>query len=1027
MSESIELALVRIFNSEKTAVGAGLLVGEKQIVTCAHVINSALGRPKDAKDTPSDGVNLDFPLVAGTRDEVLTAIVAHWQPMEPDEVGDIAVLELSDPTPECAQPVRLRLIEDDLWGHKASVCGFRAGYAQGIWVESELRGGVGGGLLQMDGVHLSGYRVEWGFSGAPVRDLKLDAVVGIVAQADYEAKTAFIIPTRTLLAECPSLAVTLPSPTTVMEGYVFISYSREDKVLVGRLQADLQYNGINVWIDHADLRAGTRDWEQAVRDALRNARAVVLVATPNSRRSNPVKGELAIAEMYERTIIPIWAGGDKWPDSIELDRILMQYIDARGGAYETAIMRLVTELNNIHVPMKHPKLTREPDFEPRNPYKGLLAFREEDKGDFCGRKDLIEELVEALRKRVDNNRLLAVIGPSGSGKSSVVMAGLLPRLREGAIPGSESWIFLDPTVPGTSPLQNLCTPLARVLPHKSNTIIREDLDNPEGCGLHLLGRQIVHDTDQRVVLFIDQFEELFTQSKGEDERRQFITILTTAAQEPNGPIMIVLTLRADFYDRPMEYPALYSLLQPHQSVPPMSLEELREVIEKPAALPDVKVTFEEQLVGDLLFEVRDQVGGLPLLQFTLDQLFQKRDHHTLTLAAYCEIEGLRGALARHAEKIFKDLPTDEHRELARELFLRLIEPGESEQDTTPRRVELAGFDFADEARTNILREVIEVFVDGRLLTAGKTAKNATIEMAHAALITHWTRLEEWVNNDRDKLQLRRQLERDVERWEEENRSSAFLAPVVVMERAKAQLKLENLNELERAYIAASEQKLQAQRDKELSIAKNLARQQATAQILWRFTATSFAFILGLWAVILNEAEPDPTNSAWLWRTLFGLSIPYALLFAFSITIGIEFGLAVRQRDRDLHWRIILGILAVTSAMLWFCFTFFGLLVRNETVGDIVVPLTVPAVMLAVGYVLPSTLAWSIWGRLIVAVIGMVGTLIISMELVEYGALVRPSTHNLAFVLAVFGLCAIFPFAWEIREYCIDRRSSKGKV
>jgi formylglycine-generating enzyme required for sulfatase activity len=551
---------------------------------------------------------------------------------------------------------------------------------------------------------------------------------------------------------------------------VFISYSSKDRDFVGRLRGDLQEAGIPIWIDQTGLKPGTRNWKETLREALREASAVLLIASPNSRQSVYVQGELAIAEMYKCSVYPIWAAGDEWADSVSLDMVTTQYIDARGDTYKAAIPQIVEVLGQVPVKAEVPETAAETDFESRNPYKGLRAFREGDAGDFFGRETLINELVEALRERLDGNRLLAVIGPSGSGKSSVVMAGLLTQLREGALPGSVDWVYLDRMVPGAHPLESLCIVLANALSQKSNVVIRQDLDDPEGRGLHLLGCQVTHGTeDQRLVLFIDQFEELFTQTVNEDERQQFITLLVAAVTEPKGPITVILTLRADFYDRPMEYPTLFDLLQTHQAVPPMSLDDLRDVIEKPAALPDVQVTFEEGLVGDLLFEVRECVGGLPLLQFTLDQLFQHRDNHTLNLATYQDMGGLRGALARHAEATFDELPTDEHRKLARTLFLRLIEPGATEQDTTRRRADLTELELPDADQAQVLREVADAFISARLITTGEIAGKATIEVSHEALIREWERLGTWLHYAREDITTQRNVSEDAAAWIERGR------------------------------------------------------------------------------------------------------------------------------------------------------------------------------------------------------------------------------------------------------------------
>ena len=189
-----------------------------------------------------------------------------------------------------------------------------------------------------------------------------------------------------------------------------------------------------------------------------------------------------------------------------------------------------------------------------------------------------------------------------------------------------------------------------------------------------------------MLLCVDQFEELFTQTSAQEEREQFLELLVTALSEPRGPVIVVLTLRADFYDRVLTSSVLCPLIEQHQcAVLPMNVQELRMVIEQPARLADVQLTFEGDLVGDLLFEMQGQAEALPLLEFTLDQLFQRRHGHQLTLEAYQEIGGVKGALVKQAESTYTSLPSEEHRRLARTLFLRLIEPGATEQDTTRRR------------------------------------------------------------------------------------------------------------------------------------------------------------------------------------------------------------------------------------------------------------------------------------------------------------------------------------------------------
>src|SRR5947207_14328464 len=172
----------------------------------------------------------------------------------------------------------------------------------------------------------------------------------------------------------------------------------------------------------------------------------------------------------------------------------------------------------------------------------------------------------------------------------------------------------------------------------------------------------------------------------------------------------------------------------------MEMDELRAAIKGPATLPDVKLTFEGNLVGDLLYEVRGQVGALPLLQFTLDQLFERRKDHILTQPAYKEIGGVKGALAKHAEETYLALPSEKHRELARTLFLRLIDPGMTEQDTTRRRAALAELALPDPKQTALLRSVADIFIAARLLTTNEIGGSATIEVSHEAVSREWKRL-----------------------------------------------------------------------------------------------------------------------------------------------------------------------------------------------------------------------------------------------------------------------------------------------
>ncbi|GAB4550513.1 MAG: hypothetical protein OHK0023_16510 [Anaerolineae bacterium] len=555
---------------------------------------------------------------------------------------------------------------------------------------------------------------------------------------------------------------------------LFISYSREDKEFTLKLIADLRERGVTIWVDEQGLHAGADDWEQAIRDAIRTSRGVVYVASSHARRSRFVKAELEIAEMYAAAVYPIWAEGADWRECAPMGMIAAQYEDMRGDRYAAGLARLINAVGKAqsstaaqvtHEPSLQKKVaapsegeTQPPTDVPSstdaaviNPYKALFAFTAEDAANFFGRDDLIAQL--SVRAEAADSRLIAVIGASGSGKSSVVMAGLLPQLQK----AHPDWLFLPRIVPGGHPIEALQIAL-QAATNAAFADLRKDLDDPDGRGLHLRAQSLARVPNARVVLFIDQFEELFTLTLKESERKQFIELLVNAANEPRSSLLILLTLRADFYDRPLNYAALGKLIETNSiSILPMTVENLRAVIEKPAQ--NAAVSFEDNLVGDLLYEVRDEAGALPLLQFTLYQLFDQRDGRRLTRAAYQNIGGVRGALAQHAEATYTALPSDEHRKLARALFLRLIEPGLSDQDTTRRRIHRSEMNIAhdDEA---LMLATADAFINARLLTADKD----TLEVSHEALIRHWERLKGWLLTSREDILLQKAIAADTSEW-----------------------------------------------------------------------------------------------------------------------------------------------------------------------------------------------------------------------------------------------------------------------
>ncbi len=570
------------------------------------------------------------------------------------------------------------------------------------------------------------------------------------------------------------------APSTSPCVFLASSYADAEREFVTDLRAHMQARGITVLSTRTLRRQGAENQRKAWQEAIRTAQAVLLIASPEARSSRHVQKALQIAGIYKSHICAVWVEGEYWQECVPPDHgELFATIDARKNNDHRVFDEIITKLKEVRLASNEAAVSitttnesAEPPFEPHNPYKGLKAFYSEDRHDFFGRDTLINELAGALnaflitdKVHTQSARLLAVVGPSGSGKSSVVMAGLLPRLQGGRLPGSQEWVYLDPILPGIHPIESLAVSLARQLPQRSLKTIRDDLEDGSAYGLHLLASYLGKSPETRVVLFIDQFEEVFTQTTSEDERQHFLDLLVTAVTELRGPTILILTLRADFYDRPMHYLELCKLIESNQRlVPPMDLRGLREVIEKPAELPDVQLTFEGDLMSDLLFEVQEQVGALPLLQFTLDQLFQRRSDHQMTLKAYHEIGGVKGAVARHAEATYASLPSEEHRRLTRVLFLRLIEPGATMQETTRRRITRSELLLSNPKETVIIDEVVRAFTSARLLTTNTVSGVATVEVSHEAVIREWTRLSDWIDEAREDVHSQQTISEDAAEW-----------------------------------------------------------------------------------------------------------------------------------------------------------------------------------------------------------------------------------------------------------------------
>src|SRR5215210_5763111 len=304
--------------------------------------------------------------------------------------------------------------------------------------------------------------------------------------------------------------------------------------------------------------------------------------------------------------------------------------------------------------------------EERNPYKGLRPFTEADAGDFFGREGLIRRLVARLGAPGRGSRFLAVVGASGSGKSSVVRAGLVPAIRDGALGGPED-PFVAEMFPGEHPIDELEAALLRIAAHPLPRL-RERLDSGSRGLLEVV--DLVAPGEAEVVVIVDQFEEAFTLTADERERELFLESFRVAAADTESRLRVIVTLRADFYDRPLVYPRFGELLAERtEAVPPLIPDELEQAIRGPAERVGVRP--DPGLVAELIADVAHQPGALPLLQYALTELFERRDEDQLSLAAYQEVGGVAGALSARAEQIYEAAGPSGPR-ATKQVFLRLF-------------------------------------------------------------------------------------------------------------------------------------------------------------------------------------------------------------------------------------------------------------------------------------------------------------------------------------------------------------------
>jgi DNA-binding SARP family transcriptional activator/WD40 repeat protein len=492
------------------------------------------------------------------------------------------------------------------------------------------------------------------------------------------------------------------------------------------------------------------------------------------------------------------------PELLALDGVL-----ARAGApYHgdrypdiTAFARAFADAIGAEAPIQT-KLARH------NPYKGLRAFDEADAAEFFGREALVAELLD----RISHEHLVAVVGASGSGKSSAVRAGVIPRMR------ASNARLVTTMVPGSSPFAELTEALRRVVPLHRAARLDAAVEGVTDAFRGALG-------SDGLLLVVDQFEELYTLVDDATERNRFIDGLMDAIEDDAIDLRVLLTLRADFFDRPLQHHRLgCALADGVVAIPAMSPAELERAIVEPAA--GVGVEVDSTVVTELVTDVADQPAALPLLQFSLTELFETRRGDHIGVEDHARLGGVAGAIAGRAERLYEGAIAGEQ-ELIRILFLRLVTVTAGSADLRRRTDRSELLSAAPDPVT--MDRIIDRFGSARLLTFDRNpvSRGPTVEVAHEALLRHWPRLQAWVAEAGRDLEIRAHLTTSAADWVASGRDDGELyrgARLVVTE---GWVGRRDLTGSERAFLEASLERRRAEEEAE--------RRQREAQVRsnWR--------------------------------------------------------------------------------------------------------------------------------------------------------------------------------------------------
>lgn len=443
------------------------------------------------------------------------------------------------------------------------------------------------------------------------------------------------------------------------------------------------------------------------------------------------------------------------------------------------------------------------------PYVGLESFGESKRRLFFGRERVLTEMINQLRE----HPFLTVMGPLGSGKSSLVLGGLVPSLRSGVLPGSERWRYYPPFGPGADPLASLALAVGASVADDSGPLSAENLI-----------RFIDGGSEQPAVLIVDRFEELFTLCPSPERREAFANVLLGLVTSARKHVVLA-TLRSEFEAQIAALPQLHAAFGNAQfRLPPLSAAELHDAIVEPAQ--QVGLKFEPGLVERLVKEILGEPAGLPLLQFTLLKLWDLRDRNRLTMEAYRKIGGGRLALARTADEVYSQLSPAEQATL-RTIVLLMVRPAAGAEVVTSSVRRSEAYARADRASVD---HVIGSLIAARLVReVPSNVGDQRIELAHGALVWNWPRLVEWLDEERIATRRRVRLTTAAEQWRAHGKDPGGLLGGSLLEEAKTHTDLTDFEkefvEASAAAVAESARERERLHNRELEHANTLAAEQ----------------------------------------------------------------------------------------------------------------------------------------------------------------------------------------------------------